>query len=221
MVYSLPQSKYEAQAAQENAAQKALKEWIRRRITNIHERVTVYDVLSRKDVSLPFEGRPVQFSCPFHGRDVEPSARAYPESNEGPSHVWCFVCQERWDTISLWRKFEGGDKKFTRSLSEIEQAFGLERPAFPEGVEGYLSDAEEHLPEQNYEAFQRLYRACDSRLREAKSIYDMQGYLKAITVLERVHNQVMHSRLPLEEGEKILRVLLDKIGDRLRQCPVG
>lgn len=216
----MAQSKYEAQAAHESAVQKALKEWIRRRIGNIHEHVTVYDVLSRRDVSLPFEGRPVQFSCPFHGRDTSPSARAYPESNEGPSHVWCFVCQERWDVISLWRKFEGGEKKFTRSLSEIEQAFALDRPAFPEGVEGFTADSEE-LPEQNFEMFQRLYRACDQRLREAKVVYDMQGYLKAVTVLERVYNQVMHSKLPLEEGERVLRVLLDKIGERLRSCPAG
>lgn len=216
-------SKYEEEAQQESLERKLLREWIQQRIGKIHEKVTLHDVLRRNGVELEYEDRPTQFACPFHGRDNKPSARAYPESGTGPSHAWCFVCQERWDAISLWKKFNGGaDKKFTRILTEIEQAFGLDQPAFPDGLQTVSQEAvEAQAAEDDLESFNKLASACERRLIESKAAYDLKGYLMAASLLERVNTRVMDLRMSRAEGEQRLRTLLDNIGKRARSCPAG
>ena len=210
---------YRQEAAQEAAASAALREWIQRRIRNIHAHVTLYDVLRANGITLR-EDRPDQFSCPFHGQDKHPSARAYPASADSTSHAWCFVCQERWDAISIWRKFNGSETKFSRVLSEIEKAFGLDRPAFPEGAEGLDAD-EVPAKDEDLERFFRLYKICDRKLVDARDIYDLKGYLAAMTLLERLGSRVRQKKLTAEQGETVLRDLLEKIGKRLRACPGG
>lgn len=216
-------SKYEEEAQQESIERKLLREWIQQRIGKIHEKVTLHDVLRRNGVELEYEDRPTQFACPFHGRDNKPSARAYPESGTGPSHAWCFVCQERWDAISIWKKFNGGvDKKFTRILAEIEQAFGLDQPAFPDGLQTVSQEAvEAQAAEDDLEPFNKLASACERRLVESKPAYDLKGYLMAASLLERVTIRVLDLRMTRVEGEQRLRALLDSIGKRARSCPAG
>jgi hypothetical protein len=218
-------SKYEEEAQQEELGRKLLREWIQQRIGKIHERVTLHDVLRRNGVELEYEDRPTQFACPFHGKDNRPSARAYPESGTGPSHAWCFVCQERWDAISVWKKFNGGtDKKFTRILTEIEQAFGLDQPAFPDGLQSVSQEAvDAQAAEDDLEPFNKLASICERRLLEAKPVYatDMRGYLMAASLLERVTTRVLDRRMGQPEGEQRLRALLDSIGKRVRSCPAG
>jgi hypothetical protein len=216
-------SKYEEEAASESLARKLLREWIQQRIGKIHEKITLYDVLSRNGVELEYVDRPTQFACPFHGKDNKPSARAYPDSGTGPSHAWCFVCQERWDAISIWKKFNGGtDKKFTRILTEIEQAFGLDQPAFPDGLQTLSQEVLEKQAEENdMEPFNKLVSACERRLIEAKAVYDLKGYLMASSLLERVTTRVLDRRMGQPEGVQRLRSLLDSIGKRVRACPAG
>lgn len=69
--------------------------------------VTVYDVLRHFGVKLQQTGsiREEQFSCPFH-RDRKPSARVYPATAKRAASVWCFSCEEGWDTVGLWKKFK-------------------------------------------------------------------------------------------------------------------
>lgn len=212
-------SKYEKEAQAESLQQKLLREWIQNRIEAIHKRVTIYDVLRKNGVVLEYEDRATQFSCPFHGKDNKPSARAYPDSGTGPSHAWCFVCQERWDAIGIWRKFTGSDKKFTRILAEIEQSFGLDQPAFPDGLQGLSAEGSE--PEEDYEAFNRLVATCENRLIDAKPVYDLEGYIKAASLLERVMVRVLDGRMSRGEGEQRLQALLAGIGKRVRACPAG
>lgn len=213
-------SKYEQEAQQESANQRILREWIQQRIALIHEKISIYDVLRKNGIVLEYEDRPTQFSCPFHGQDKKPSARAYPDSGSGPSHAWCFVCQERWDVISIWRKFTGSEKKFTRILTEIEQSFALDQPAFPDGIKLLTQEVETQV-EDDFEQFNKLGAACERRLVDAKHAYDLKAYTSAASLLERVTTRVTDRRMSKQEGEQRLRTLLDNIGKRVRACPDG
>lgn len=211
---------YRKEAAQEDSARKVWVEWLQRRVETINQKVTAHDVLRRGGVVLQSEGEE-QFSCPFHGADNKPSARVYPENARGRSHAWCFVCQERWDVISLWKKFNPAEgKTFSRVLREIEQAFGIVTPEMPsEASLGGLA------PDTSLEAFDVLYRAAESRLLGAREAYqhldDMVGYLSAGQVLDKVRHHVESRRMKPARGEEILRQLLERIALKVRSCPVG
>lgn len=210
---------FEGEARQETASHEAWREWTRQRIENIHQHVTTHDVLRQGGVELSqgSSDDEEQFRCPFHGVDHKPSARVYPEDGRSKSHAWCFVCQERWDVISLWRRFHGGeDKSFTRVLTEIEQEFSLTAPPMPSGAVSSSPKVDEAL-----EAFDNLYEACERRLRAAKPAYqqldDMVGYLSAGQVLDKLRHQVDKRLMTPERGKKILRQLLDRVGAKERQ----
>ena len=210
---------YQQQVANEDRAKKARQEWYQTRVENIHQRVSAHDVLSRNGVTLSGGGlREEQFSCPFHGTDRRPSARIYPESPRSPSHAWCFVCQERWDAITLWKKFNGEEKNFSRILTEIEQAFGLETPDMPREALG-------GRPDHNLTAFDALYEVCENRLKRARSAYyqlgDMPGFLSASSILDKIYYRVSQGKVAPEQGLASLRRLLDKIGEKIRLCPDG
>lgn len=212
--------KHEDEAERELAGHQLVREWIQTRISRIHERVTLYDVLRKNGVTLDYEDRASQFSCPFHGKDTNPSARAYPADGAGPSHAWCFVCQERWDAISIWKKFNGSEKKFTRVLTEIEIAFGLTRPEFPDELKALGEDQAAEAAEENFEVFHQLERACENRLVTGKKAFTMKAYASAVSLLERVGTRVLDRRMSHQEGEGRLRSLLDNISKRRRDCPV-
>lgn len=193
------------------------------RVEQIHAKVTAYDILRSNGVELKqvSDAQEEQFSCPFHGVDRKPSARVYPESNSGPSHAWCFFCQERWDAIDLWRKFNGGEgKKFGQVLSEIEKAYGLSAPDMPK--EGILDDGPE---EDKLADFSRLIEICETRLIEAGAAYrrldDMVGYLQVGSVLDKLRYRVDQRALSPERGLEILQQVLTKIGETERSCPDG
>lgn len=212
--------------ASESAVEQARREWVKNRIGQIHRNVSAFDVLSRRGVTLSTTGgREEQFSCPFHGQDKKPSARIYPESARSPSHAWCFVCQERWDAIALWRKFNGDSEEvpFSRTLSEIEQAYGLPKLDMPKELRGIGEDgpADDRL----FIAFDNLVDVCENRLRLAKSAYqkldDLVGYLSASSVLDKIRHRVDRYQVDPEKGMTILRQLLTKIGEKVQACPDG
>ncbi len=211
---------YRKEAAQEDAARKVWVEWLQRRVETINQKVSAHDVLRHGGVSLMTEGEE-QFSCPFHGADNKPSARVYPEDARSRSHAWCFVCQERWDVIALWKKFNPADgKTFSRVLREIEQAFGITAPEMPSGA-----SVRESTSDASLEAFDALYRAAESRLLGSREAYrhldDMAGYLSAGQVLDKVRHHVDSRRMKPTRGEEILRQLLERIAVKVRSCPVG
>ena len=140
---------YQREAAQEDGQRKLRHAWVQERIAAIHARVSTYDILRRFGVVLQHSGetRIEQFSCPFHGKDTKPSARVYPASATSPTHAWCYVCQERWDVITLWRKFNDPTVPFTRSLAEIERDYGLKTPEMPN-----LGDLREAIRNEEAEA---------------------------------------------------------------------
>lgn len=204
------------------------QEW-QDRASVIHTYLSAYDVLRMNGITLSFAGdnREDQISCPFHGKDSKPSARIYPATSSKPSHVWCFVCQEKgWDAIGLWRKFAGG-MSFPAALSAIERAYGIEVDTSFRAKQRSLQKALE-APEPvkgGEEDFQKLYCTCESRLRTALVAYrynkDMVGFLAAGDALDRVRYLVEQGSMTTEKGIEIYQLLLARLGETIRKCPVG
>jgi hypothetical protein len=190
--------------------QQAIREWMKLRIANIHSHVSAGDVLSKNGVSLrKHGGQEEQISCPFHGTDTHPSARYFPEANENLSHVWCFVCRERWDAIGLWKKFNG-EEKFSDLLFHIEKAFGLKAPEFRSDVE----IEEEYDPIRD--DVQRLLEACENRLHEYRQAFDMIAHLRLGSLLDQIRFSYDRGALPPAEAQKRLAQVLAKIGQNVR-----
>jgi hypothetical protein len=198
--------------------EEAIKAWYALRVKTIHEHVTVHDILRRNGVSFRHTGdREEQFSCPFHGKDESPSARVYPSSPRGPSHVWCFVCRERWDAIGLWKKYTGADKSFHRLLSELEKFYNITTPPVPEGA---YDKGTVPVSEQEKTDFEHLYKVCEQRLIGAREDYvrlqDMNGYLVAGSILDKIYYRIGEGTLSPKEGTDVLKRLLARIGERVR-----
>jgi hypothetical protein len=199
-------------------------EWYRRRVAAIHEVVTAYDVLRQNGVSFDqaADDRAEQISCPFHGSDNKPSARIYPAENDGHSHVWCYVCQEAgWDAIGLWRKFNN-DLTFSQALSSLERAYSL--PTL-EPPKDFSADAKPDEDDEARARFKQYYTSCESRLFNQKDVYkrldDMVGYLSAGSVLDKVRFRVDSNLWSPDKGIQVLEQLLDKIREKVSQCPEG
>lgn len=197
----------------------ALKAWFEHRVKTIHDKVTVYDILRRNGIALRHNtDRVEQISCPFHGKDENPSARIYPGDAKSPAHIWCFVCRERWDAISLWKKYGGDEtKKFHQVLSEMERTFGITPPDIS-------SDAFAQGPSQDSRAqenFERLYRVCEERLLNVREDYvlfdDMAGYLTIGSVLDKLVFGVTEGKITFQAGCDLLTQLRQRIADRIQR----
>lgn len=205
-------SNYERQALAEDLQRQRFKEWTKLRINQIHSRVTAHDVLRRNGYTLRSNDGTEQISCPFHGRDNKPSARVFAADANGRTGVWCYVCNEQWDCISLWRKFTDWTGKFSGLLFDIEQAYGLERPEnMPE-----ISFEDDH--DYVYDELRHLVNACDRRLVSGKHAFDMEGFLKLSVAIDRIRAQADARKIKPEQGNAILRTILEKIGAKVRAC---
>lgn len=199
----------------------AFKDWCASRVANIKEHVFVHDILERNGAKVdPRDDREFQFSCPFHGVDRKPSARYYPGNDRSEAGVWCYVCQEPWDAIALWKKFNGlDDQPFTQILRSIESAYGLSVPEMPRGVEDVFADP---VPEDS-EGYEKALQVCESRLLFARPTYqklgDMTGYLSASSVIDKLRFRVEKKTLTPSKAEAILWQLIEKIGEKVRSCP--
>lgn len=193
------------------------KEWVRQRTETLRNRVTAYDVLRHFGVHLKYAGdsNEEQISCPFHGQDASPSARVYPESARSASHVWCFVCQERWDIFSLWKKFQSqDDMRFTQVLLGLEKAFGIITPEAPE----MDREAKPRGPTEEEHEVLDLLAVCERRLRQAKPHCEMESFLKMGQVLDNLHLKVNNRDIDVAAAKKLARTLLDKIGEKIRSA---
>jgi hypothetical protein len=195
---------------EEDGRQQAIRDWMKARIANINKNVTAADVLSRNGVSLHKNGgQEEQISCPFHGTDTHPSARYFPEANESPSHVWCFACHKRWDAIGLWKQFNG-EEKFSELLFHIERAFGLKAPEFHAAPD--LEDEYDPVREE----VEKLFDACENRLRQYRKSFDMVAHLKIGSLLDQLRFNLEQGALPPLEAQKRLTQILAKIGQIVR-----
>lgn len=193
--------------------------WTGKRLETLRAAVSAHDVLRYFGATLKAGGSEAeeQISCPFHGDDKKPSARVFPAQGSSPSGVYCWTCQKRWDIVSLWKNFHGDDTmKFTVALRGLEKAFGIIPPDAPEY--DYVEEGPDEAREEKLDEIYRLLQVCENRLREAKPVFDMRGYLTVGKVLDGLYHSLDHDMLTLEETEKRIRMVLDKIGEKIRSA---
>lgn len=206
-------TRFEAEAKREVGRSEAYRQWMRGRLDAIHAAVSAYDVLQANGVRLRFGGtRPEQISCPFHGKDNHPSARYHPEGTSRAG-VWCFVCNERWDAIGLWKQFNAFEGSFGSLLRSIERAYGIEVPEVPAEV------AQEEAKED--EELLQLFLVCERRLRQAKRAFTLPSYLTVSSILDKLYYRLEHGQVLLPDAKATLYRVLDKIGQKERECPDG
>jgi hypothetical protein len=191
--------------------------WVNERKDRLKKSVSAHDVLRRYGVTLRYQGsdNEEQIPCPFHGKDLNPSARVYPEDARSASHLWCWTCGERWDIFGLWKKFTGQDDiKFTQLLFELERAFGLETP---EGPTNNWS-AKPSGPTEEEQETMELLRICERRLREAKPVFAMEGFLRVGQLLDTLWFEALNKLRSLEDIQARSRMILDTIGKKIRSA---
>ena len=202
---------FRSEAEQEARQSEAFRQWVRHRVAEIHRRVSCEDVLARNGVRLRYGGHKAeQFSCPFHGKDNKPSTRFYPSEGDKPEGVWCFVCQERWDAITLFKKFEQFEGPFTRLLATIERSFGLTPPEMPR--EALRLDEQESVNTET----QQLFEVCERRLKGAKNSFTLEGYLRVGSILDRLGHQLQHGKTTNAAATGVLKQVLAKVGEKER-----
>jgi hypothetical protein len=208
--------RFEEDARREIEQQEHFRRWIAERVQTIHATVSAADVLQRHGVKLRYRGqRAEQMFCPFHGNTRTMAARFHPSDARKPDHVWCYVCQKQWDSIALTKQFEGYEGGFSGLLRLIERDYGITPPEAPSVVYDEGPDQGDLL-----EVISTI-DICERRLLGARSAFDMRSYLLLGSVLDKVVHGVDNQTLPLPRARDVLRNVLDKIGDRVRTCPVG
>ena len=208
--------RFEDAARREIEQQEGFRRWMAERIVSIHANVSAADVLSRHGVRLRYNGqRPEQMYCPFHGNTRSMAARFHPATARRSDHVWCFVCHEQWDAITLTKKFEGYEGKFSGLLRLIERDYGIQTPEAPSALPEDEPDAEEAL------GVGVLLDVCERRLRQARRAFSMRSYLVLGSVLDKVTHGVEAGTITAPVASDTLRKVLDKIGERERSCPDG
>jgi hypothetical protein len=203
----------------EKESKEAWFSWLMQRVETIHNKVTAHDVLRNGGVELGSTDGEEQFQCPFHGQDNKPSARVYPSNGEKRSHAWCFVCQERWDMLALWKKFNSAEEmSFSAVVTSIEKEYGITPPEMPQEAT-YRGPREDPALDR----FNALYKACENRLRSSREAYyklkDLNGFLSAGSVLDRLHYRVSKGKMPATQGERVLKDLIGRIGAKVRSVP--
>ncbi len=205
---------YRDDAQRDFDREKIFRDWMEARVQAVHQRVSASDVLSRYGVKLRYSGgRAEQMFCPFHGNTRTPAARYHPSDPRSPDHVWCFVCNERWDCIALYRKFENlGNDKFSAVLRSLERAYGIMPPESPPVLDDEPDDHERAEVEMEF-------AVAESRLMRARKAFDMKGYLTVGSILDRLRWQFDNGKVLAPTVRATLHRVLDKIGEKVRACP--
>lgn len=202
---------YHDDAQREIEREKIFRDWITARVDTIHHNVSAYDILTRYGVKLRYGGgRPEQMFCPFHGNTRTPAARYHPKDMRSPDHVWCFVCNQRWDCIGLFRNFENrtGDK-FSVVLRALERQYGIVPPESPPLVEHEPEDHERIEVEERFSL-------AEFRLKEAREAFDMRGYLILGSILDRLRWQFENGKMLSPSVIATLKKVVEKIGEKER-----
>jgi hypothetical protein len=206
---------YLDEAKREVEQSEVFQRWLTSRIETVHDRITAADVLSRYGVKLQYDGnRAEQVFCPFHGNTRTQAARYHPADAKSPDHVWCFVCNKRWDCIGLYREFEalGEGAKFSAVLRGLERAYGILPPEVPSVIE---DEPDRHELDKIEEDF----AACEMRLKNGRKAFDMKGYLTVGSILDRLRWQFTNEKIKLPALRQQISLVKDKIGEKVRACP--
>jgi len=206
--------RFEDEARKEIGNTDNFARWMKARVEAIHNKVSAADVLAENGIRLRYGGaRAEQVFCPFHGNTRTMAARYHPEEGTSRAGIWCFGCNKRFDAITLWKEFRGFEGSFGSLLRSMERAYGLTPPEAP--PEGAIEEAAE-----DYELGQ-LFDACEHRLKNAKHAFKMDSFLTVASLLDRLYFRVEKGTIVLTEAKAILRKILDKVGAKERECPVG
>jgi hypothetical protein len=187
--------------------------WIRMRASTLVDSVTAHDILRHFNINLKFgDDQEEQISCPFHGADVKPSARVYP-AGASRSGLYCWVCQKRWDIFGIWKQFHGDDQmKFTEVVRGMEGAFGIIPPEMP--APDY--EPEDSGPSERERQVVDLLEVCERRLRQAKPHFALKGFMTVGKILDQLYFALRTRTADLKEVEGKARMVLDKIGEKIR-----
>jgi DNA primase len=85
----------------------------------VKDEVRMSTVLRAYRVDFTDSGEPEQLHCPFHGADLNRSARLYPENDE----VYCFVCDKTWDVIEFVKDME--ELPFPAAVDLLARTYGV------------------------------------------------------------------------------------------------
>lgn len=97
----------------------------------IYEHVSLGELL-RIDGRITNAQEEEQFACPFHGVDRKKSCRYYRATDT----AYCWVCKERWDSISYIRKKEG--MGFGETINHIVREYSIDLSSLPEATEEHV-----------------------------------------------------------------------------------
>jgi len=206
-------------SVREKEKNETFSRWNKQRLDTLRAAVSAHDVLRHFGVSLKSgtSTSEEQISCPFHGDDKKPSARVYPEGGSSPSGVYCWTCQKRWDIVSLWKNFHGDETmKFGVALRGLEKAFGIVAPDAPEY--DYIEDGVDEAKEEKLDEVYQLLHVCENRLKEGKPCFDMRGFLTIGKLLDSLYHALERELITPEDAEKRARLILDKIGEKIRSA---
>lgn len=98
----------------------------------ILEQVDLAEVMLSYGVQFAFNPRhaaEVQFRCPFHGKDQNPSARLYRNTQS----CFCWFCKKKWDVVSFIQDKEGYG--FLNALKFIVERYRVDTSSIPEDPE--------------------------------------------------------------------------------------
>lgn len=206
-------SSFEDLARSEIELQEGFRQWIADRIEVIHQTTTAAEVLRRNGVRLRYDGqRPEQMFCPFHGNSKSMAARFHPSDARRSDHVWCFVCNEQWDCITLFKKFASYEGKFSGLLRLMERDYGIIPPEIPE-----ISFGKEVAREELDQVAQML-GVCERRLFGARGAFAMRGFLALGSILDRVTYGINAGTVSLPKARETLQTVLTKIGEKGSAC---
>jgi hypothetical protein len=114
--------------------------------------------------------------------------------------------------IGLWQKFSGGgETKFTRTLAEIERAYGIIPPDRPPAQE----EMADYVHPETAEV-ERMFDTCEHRLTLDRDAFDPKAHLALGVVLDRLRYQFENGVLSHAKVREVLGQVLTKIGTRLR-----
>jgi hypothetical protein len=100
----------------------------RESIDKIKEAVSIYTLFDNGSPRIYYDTKekPCQINCPFHGADLGPSARVFPETNS----MYCWACDRSWDVLDFWAEINGwikddGSLDIGRAIKDLADRFDI------------------------------------------------------------------------------------------------
>jgi len=94
---------------------------------------------------------------------------------------------------------------------EMEKAFGIIPPEAPP-----VQKFEDDYVDPDILIVDQLFDVCESRLKGARSSFDMKGYLTIGSILDRLRYQLNQDQVSYTKAKTVLNQVLQKIGEKVR-----